>query len=97
MPVDPEVVDYVADLARLRLSQEERRRLVEQLDRIVGYVEKLQQLDVSDVPPTKHVVDLNNVARADEPRPSLPRDRMLTGAPETDDGYFVVPKVLPDE
>lgn len=95
MNVDRELVDYVAGLAKLRLDDDERRRLVEQLDRIVRYVEQLRDVDVDDVPPTKHVLDAVGVTRDDTPGESLPRDRALANAPQVADGYFVVPRVIP--
>lgn len=95
MTVDRDLVDYVAGLAKLRLDDDERRRLVEELDRILGYVEQLRELDVDDVPPTKHVLDAVGVIRRDAPRESLPRDRALANAPQTAQGYFVVPRVIP--
>lgn len=95
MKVDHDLVDYIAGLAKLRLDDDERRRLVEQLDRILGYVEQLRDVDVDGVPPTKHVLDAVGVIRSDAPRESLPRDRALANAPQTADGYFVVPRVIP--
>ena len=96
MTVDSKVVDYVASLAKLNLDDEERELLAEQLGRILEYVDQLREVDVSDVPPTKHVVDAVNVSREDATRPSLPLDAALANAPESNRGYFVVPRVLPD-
>ena len=88
-------IDRIAELARLRLSEAERRELAAQLERILAYVRQLADVDVRDVPPTSHVLDRADVDRADEPRPSLPRERVLEGAPEVEDDHFVVPGVLP--
>lgn len=96
MGVDSEVVDHVAALAKLRLEPREREDFVEQLGRILEYVEKLQEVDVGDVPPTKHVIDITNVDRRDEERPSLAREVSLANAPEVQQDHFAVPKVLPD-
>jgi len=96
MGVDSKVVDYVASLAKLYLDDEERERMAEQLGRILEYVDNLREVDVSDVPPTKHVIDLTNVSREDAPRPSLPLEEALANAPDSILDYFVVPKVLPD-
>lgn len=85
---------HVARLARLRLGKRECAELGEQIERILGYVEKLQELDVSDVPPTKHVLEQVDVLRADATSPSLDRDRVMEQAPEEDDGRFVVPSVM---
>lgn len=96
MSVDSRVVDYVASLAKLRLDDEERARMAEQLGRILEYVAQLEEVDVSRVPPTKHVLDLSNVNREDLPRPSLPLEDALANAPESKLDHFEVPKVLPD-
>lgn len=96
MAVDPDVVDHVAALAKLRLTPQEREAMVEQLGRILDYVEKLQEVDVSGVPPTKHVVEISNVDRPDRARPSPPREAALANAPEVEQEHFAVPKVLPE-
>ena len=96
MPVTKDDVEYVAQLARLFLSDDERTELTRQLNRILAYVEQLQQLEIDDVPPTKHVIDLHNVTRDDEPTASLDRERVLSNAPDSAEGYFSVPRVLPE-
>ena len=96
MSVDSKVVDHVASLAKLYLDDDERERMAEQLGHILDYVDQLREVDVGDVPPTKHVIDLINVSREDTVRPSLPREESLANAPESMLDYFVVPKVLPD-
>ena len=96
MSVDPGVVDHVAGLAKLNLDDDERVALAEQLARILEFVEQLDEVDVTDVPPTKHVIARTNVGRTDDPRPCLPQEVVLEGAPSADEGHFVVPKVLPD-
>ena len=82
---------HVAALANLSLSEEEVARMSEQLSGILGHVEALQSLDLEDVPPTAHALDIENVTRADAPRPSWPRDEVLDGAPAAQDGLFRVP------
>lgn len=96
MSVDRDVVERVAELSKLDLDAEERRQLVEQLARILEFVDRLEEVDVSRVPPTKHVIGLSNVSRPDEARASLTQEAALANAPQTDAGHFVVPKVLPD-
>ena len=96
MSVDPEVVERVAELARLELDPSQRAELGEQLARIIDFVAQLEEVNISGVAPTKHVTAKDNVARYDVPRPCLPRDEALSAAPDTDNGHFVVPKVLPD-
>ena len=95
MSVDRTDVEHVADLARLRLTDAERVALTDQLRRIVDYFDQLREVNVDDVPPTKHVIEMVNVDRDDEPVQSLDRDRVLEVAPDTNDGYFIVPRIIP--
>ena len=87
-------VKYVAHLARLALTPDEEKKLGAQLGQILGYIEKLRELDVSGVEPTAHAVPLVNVTRADEIRPSLPHEDALRNAPRQANGLFIVPKVV---
>lgn len=87
-------VKYVAHLARLHLTPEEEKKFGEQLTHVLGYVEKLKELDVAGVEPTAHAIPLVNVTRADEVRPSLPQDQALRNAPATANGLFIVPKIV---
>jgi aspartyl-tRNA(Asn)/glutamyl-tRNA(Gln) amidotransferase subunit C len=87
-------VKYVAHLARLALTPDEEKKLSAQLGSILGYIEKLRELDVANVEPTAHAVPLVNVTRADEIRPSLPHDEALRNAPKKSGGLFVVPKIV---
>lgn len=87
-------VNHVANLARLELSAEEKEQFTEQLNAILKYVEKLNELDTSEVEPTSHVLPLANVMREDVVRPSWPVDKVLAEAPESEDGQFKVPAVL---
>jgi aspartyl-tRNA(Asn)/glutamyl-tRNA(Gln) amidotransferase subunit C len=96
MSVDRRTVDYVAALAKLELDDDERAELAGQLARIVEFVEQLDEVDVTDVPPTKHVIGKDNVSRADDVLPGLSQDEALAEAPSADEGHFLVPKVLPD-
>ena len=91
----PEIdIQYVAHLARLELTPEEEKKFGEQLGHILGYVEKLKELDVMNVEPTAHATPLVNVTRADEVRPSLPHDDALRNAPAQANGLFIVPKIV---
>ncbi|MCL6554183.1 MAG: Asp-tRNA(Asn)/Glu-tRNA(Gln) amidotransferase subunit GatC [Firmicutes bacterium] len=92
--IDRETVAHVARLARLALTEEECQRFVAQLGRILEYVARLNALDLTDVPPTAHVVPMVNVFRADAVTPSLSREDVLAGAPAHAEGFFVVPRVL---
>jgi aspartyl-tRNA(Asn)/glutamyl-tRNA(Gln) amidotransferase subunit C len=87
-------VKYVAHLARLQLTPDEEKKLGAQLGGILGYIEKLNQLDVTRVEPTAHAVPMVNVTRPDEIRPSLPHDDALRNAPAKANGLFIVPKIV---
>jgi len=87
-------VKYVAHLARLELTPEEQKQLGAQLGSILGYIEKLRELDVTNVEPTAHAVPMVNVTRADEIRPSLSHEDALRNAPKKAGGLFVVPKIV---
>jgi aspartyl-tRNA(Asn)/glutamyl-tRNA(Gln) amidotransferase subunit C len=87
-------IKYVANLARLKLTPEEEQKLGSQLGNILGYIEKLKEVDVSGIEPTAHAFPLINVFRQDEVRPSLPHDEALRNAPSKSGGLFVVPKIV---
>ncbi|MCK5594548.1 Asp-tRNA(Asn)/Glu-tRNA(Gln) amidotransferase subunit GatC [bacterium] len=87
-------VEYVAKLARLRLSETEKKAHAEQLNKILGYMDKLNQLDTSNIKPTSHVVEMQNVFREDVAKPSIPVDSALQNAPDKKDNFFRVPKVI---
>ena len=87
-------VKYVAHLARLALTSDEEVKLTAQLGHILGYIEKLRELDVSGVEPTAHAVPMVNITRADEIRPSLTHEDALRNAPRQANGLFIVPKIV---
>ena len=89
--IDREQVLHVARLARLRLSDEEVERMARELSTILDHIEKIGELELDDVEPTSHVIELENVLREDEPRPSWPHERVLEGAPDVAEGGFRVP------
>lgn len=89
--IEREQVLHVAKLARLRLSDAEVERMAGELSGILEHVDRIGELDLDNVPPTSHVVDLENVLRPDEPRPSWPREDVLAQAPDSADGAFRVP------
>jgi aspartyl-tRNA(Asn)/glutamyl-tRNA(Gln) amidotransferase subunit C len=89
--IEREQVLHVARLARLRLADDEVERMASELSTILDHIEKIGELDLDGVEPTDHVVELENVLRPDEPRPSLPRERMLEQAPDATDEGFRVP------
>lgn len=96
MPIDRGAVDHVARLARLDLSDDERARMEAELTQILDYAEAIQALDLDDVEPTSHSIEIRNVMRPDEVRPSLPQDEVLALAPEAEDGRFKVPRIIED-
>jgi len=89
--IDRDQVLHVARLARLRLTEDELERMPGELSKILEHVEKMGELDLDEVEPTSHVVALQNVLREDEPRPCLPQEQALAGAPDVADGGFRVP------
>lgn len=93
MAISREQVEHVARLARLGLTDAETVSLTEQLSRILEHMESLQRLDTRDVPPTFHVLPLQNVLRSDDVQDSLPRDTALANAPCAESGAFKVPKI----
>lgn len=94
MPTPNIDVDYVAKLARLALTPEEEQKLSAQLGNILGYIEKLKEVDVSGVEPTAHAFPLINVTRPDEVRPSMSHEDALRNAPAQANGLFMVPKIV---
>jgi aspartyl-tRNA(Asn)/glutamyl-tRNA(Gln) amidotransferase subunit C len=89
--IDREQVLHVARLTRLELSEPEIERMSSELSKVLGYIEKIDELDLEGVAPTSHVVDVSNALRPDEPRPSLPREVVLEAAPDVAEGGFRVP------
>ncbi len=90
-------VEHVARLARLFLVADEKERMREQLDRILGYIDKLGQLDTTDVEPTAHAVAMVNVMRDDESQPSVDAAEMLANAPDRAGEFFRVPRIIESE
>ena len=97
MELSREDVRKVADLARLKVTDEELDLLANDLRKIVGYVEVLNDVDTSGVVPMVHAVELQNVLRADELVESLPRTAALSNAPRNDGEYFLVPAIIEAE
>jgi aspartyl-tRNA(Asn)/glutamyl-tRNA(Gln) amidotransferase subunit C len=94
MKLKPEEVQRVAMLARLRLTSEEEERLTQQLDNILRYVEKLNQLDASGIEPFTHEVDIVNPMREDVITNEANADALLANAPEQENHFFQVPKII---
>ena len=87
-------VEYVANLARLHLTEVEIGCFQGQLEHVLAYVEQLQQLDVSGIEPMAHAIPVDNVFRADEPKACLDRELVLANAPTKMDNQFTVPKII---
>ena len=94
MALTREEVLHVAELARLSLSPGEIELFTGQLNEILAYVEKLQELDTRGVAPLAHVIPLGNVFREDQVLESLPLDAALENAPAREDGNFLVPRII---
>ncbi len=94
MKITKEEVLYVAHLARLDLDEESIEKFAGQIDEILGYIEKLNQVDTKDIKPTSHAISLTNAFRDDEEKEHIDRELALANAPEKEDGSFVVPKVV---
>jgi aspartyl-tRNA(Asn)/glutamyl-tRNA(Gln) amidotransferase subunit C len=94
LKISKETVLYVADLARLNLSDEESERLSDEMGGILGYMEKLNSLDTSNVKAMEHVEPVSNILREDIVEESFDRDLILSNAPDEQDGAFRVPRVV---
>ena len=94
MKITMQEVEHVARLARLELTAEEKERMRAQLDSILSYIDKLNELDTTAVEPTSHVLPMTNVFREDEVAPSLAQEEILANAPERHDLFFRVPRIL---
>jgi len=90
-------IKKVADLARIRLKPEQETKLKKDLENILEYVKQLESLDTGSVEPTSHVLNLENVFRPDEVKPSDVRDSLLKHAPSSEGKFFKVPKVVDKE
>jgi aspartyl-tRNA(Asn)/glutamyl-tRNA(Gln) amidotransferase subunit C len=82
---------HVARLARLALEEDELEPMARELSAVLDHIARMAELDLSEVPPTSHVVEVTGALRPDEPRPSLPREVVLAQAPAVSDGGFLVP------
>ncbi|MCW3069567.1 MAG: glutamyl-tRNA(Gln) amidotransferase, subunit [Solirubrobacterales bacterium] len=89
--IERDEVLHVARLARLALGEDELEPMARELSAVLDHVAKIGELDLENVPPTSHVVDMTGALRADEPTPSLPREVVLSQAPVASDEGFLVP------
>lgn len=94
MSITIEEIQHVARLARLALTEDEQVAMQQELGAILDHIGKLNELDTTGVDPTYHAVEMSNVLRDDEVRPSYPVDEVLKNAPDRQDPYFLVPRIL---
>ena len=94
MKISEDDVRYVAKLARLELAPEQIQTMSETLSEILTYMDTLNQVDTSEVPPTSHVVKMENVFREDTVKESLPLEEALQNAPDRVGAYYRVPKII---
>lgn len=94
MSISQETTKYVAHLARIDLKSKEIERLSQQLQDILGFIDKLKSIDVTKINPTSHILPINNVFREDKPQESLPVKKVLDNAPGKERNFFMVPKVI---
>lgn len=94
MALTMQEVEHVARLARLSLSDDEKKKFGEQLSSILNYVDTLNALATDDIEPLTHILPAFNVFRADEIKPSMPREEMLANAPLVEEGQYKVPKIM---
>jgi aspartyl-tRNA(Asn)/glutamyl-tRNA(Gln) amidotransferase subunit C len=94
LPVKKDDVEYVAKLARLKLSEKEIEYFASQLGNIINYIGQLREVDISNIEPTSHVLHIQNVFRRDEIKPSLKPADVLKNARAKEEGLFKVPRVI---
>ena len=87
-------VKYVANLARLAITEEEAEKLTNDLDAIISFAEELNELDTENVEPTSHVLDMKNIFREDVSKPGLPVEEVLKNAPDHENGQIKVPAII---
>ncbi len=94
MKISTEQVEYVAKLARLNLNEEEKAKLTKDMENIINFADKLNELDTNGVEPTALVIPIQNVFREDIAKDSYDREKILANAPSQEDGCFKVPKIV---
>ena len=94
MKITKNDVEYVAKLSRLYISEEQKEKLTQDMTAIIGFADKLSQIDTSDTQPQAHAITVENVFRDDEIKPSYKRDDILKNAPDKQAGCFAVPRIV---
>jgi len=92
--ISKDVIEHVANLARLEITEEEKLALTMDMEQIISYVDKLNELDTSQVKPTNHVISITNVFREDKSAESYSTKKILQNAPSSEKGCFKVPKIV---
>ena len=87
-------IEHLAQLARLSVSDNEKTLFASQIDSILSYMDKLNELDTGNVEPTSHVISLSNIVREDLPKDPLEREEALMNAPDRTDKFYRVPKII---
>ena len=91
--LDEDTVSHLAELARITLSDKEKKEFAKQLSNIMEFFSQISELDTENVKPTYHVLELTNVFREDKPGESLPQDIALKNAPQKEKGFFKAPRI----
>ncbi len=94
MKITQENVEYVAKLARLHISEEQKEKLTEDMAAIITFADKLSEIDTGDIRPAAHAIPVSNVFREDEIKQSIDRELLLKNAPQKEAGCFSVPKIV---
>ncbi|MDE7124205.1 MAG: Asp-tRNA(Asn)/Glu-tRNA(Gln) amidotransferase subunit GatC [Eubacterium sp.] len=94
MQITPDLIKYLESLARITLDEDEEKKVGKELQDILTYIDKLNELDTEGVEAMSHCFPLTNVLRNDEVKPSMSPDEIVANAPESQDGTFVVPKTV---
>lgn len=94
MQITPDLIKYLESLARITLTEDEEKKVGNELQDILTYIDKLNELNTDGVEAMSHAFPLTNVLRADEVKPSMVPDEIVANAPESQDGAFVVPKTV---
>ena len=94
MEITDEVINHLAHLAKLEFSDEEKVELKQDLEKMIGFVEKLKEVDTTGVEPLLHITDAVNILREDEAEKTITKQEALLNAPQTDGNFIMVPKVI---
>jgi aspartyl-tRNA(Asn)/glutamyl-tRNA(Gln) amidotransferase subunit C len=94
MKITDEIINHLADLARLEFSDEEKTGLKQDLEKMIGFVEKLKEVDTTGIEPLMHITDAVNILREDIAEKTITKQEALLNAPQTDGNFFIVPKVI---